>query len=192
MVLLLRRIHISNSFDILSRITSYINNLHPRKDKPLYHLMEKLIDASIPQWDLTLAPLKSPDFTHQLRITYTSVDYKEDTQEGQKSVEGEDNHEDNSEDDSDNEDNHSEDTDSEDWDTQSVIRPEPEAPFAPLPSPPQFSLREEYGKRGLQVIVKLANIELTPEKPQYDGGSWHIEGQLVTTCTVAARQVYSV
>ncbi|KAK4508643.1 hypothetical protein PRZ48_002382 [Zasmidium cellare] len=30
---------------------------------------------------------------------------------------------------------------------------------------------------GLQVIVKLANIHLTPEKPTYDGGSWHIEGQ---------------
>ncbi|KAJ3543275.1 hypothetical protein NM208_g3655 [Fusarium decemcellulare] len=30
----------------------------------------------------------------------------------------------------------------------------------------------------VQVIVKLANIHLTPDKPSYDGGSWHIEGQL--------------
>ncbi|KAL1410417.1 hypothetical protein Q8F55_004428 [Vanrija albida] len=30
----------------------------------------------------------------------------------------------------------------------------------------------------LQVIVKLANIHLTPENPTYGGGSWHIEGQL--------------
>ncbi|KAG5808810.1 hypothetical protein H9Q74_001497 [Fusarium xylarioides] len=30
----------------------------------------------------------------------------------------------------------------------------------------------------VQVIVKLANIHLTPEKPTYDGGSWHVEGQL--------------
>jgi hypothetical protein len=30
----------------------------------------------------------------------------------------------------------------------------------------------------VQVIVKLANIHLTPEKPSYSGGSWHIEGQL--------------
>ncbi|TQW11586.1 WD40 repeat 2 [Cordyceps javanica] len=30
----------------------------------------------------------------------------------------------------------------------------------------------------IQVIVKLANIHLSPEKPTYDGGSWHIEGQL--------------
>lgn len=26
------------------------------------------------------------------------------------------------------------------------------------------------------MIVKLANIELTPEKPDYNGGPWHVEG----------------
>ena len=31
--------------------------------------------------------------------------------------------------------------------------------------------------RRLQVIVKLANIILTPEKPRYDGGTWHVEGR---------------
>ncbi|KAI8926474.1 hypothetical protein BC831DRAFT_511651 [Entophlyctis helioformis] len=30
--------------------------------------------------------------------------------------------------------------------------------------------------RNLQVIVKLANIHLTPENPEYGGGSWHVEG----------------
>ena len=30
--------------------------------------------------------------------------------------------------------------------------------------------------RTLQVIVKLANIVLTPEKPHYPGGKWHVEG----------------
>ncbi|OAA78378.1 hypothetical protein LEL_05201 [Akanthomyces lecanii RCEF 1005] len=29
----------------------------------------------------------------------------------------------------------------------------------------------------LQVIVKLASIHLTPDKPSYAGGSWHVEGQ---------------
>ena len=28
----------------------------------------------------------------------------------------------------------------------------------------------------VQVIVKLANIELTPEMPEYPGGVWHVEG----------------
>ena len=30
--------------------------------------------------------------------------------------------------------------------------------------------------RTLQVIVKLANILLTPERPEYPGGKWHVEG----------------
>ncbi|KAI3578651.1 hypothetical protein IWW34DRAFT_737870 [Fusarium oxysporum f. sp. albedinis] len=34
------------------------------------------------------------------------------------------------------------------------------------------------GKEQIQVIIKLANIYLTPENPSYDGGSWHTEGQL--------------
>ncbi|KAI8926968.1 hypothetical protein BC831DRAFT_392738, partial [Entophlyctis helioformis] len=44
----------------------------------------------------------------------------------------------------------------------------PETPFTPV------SLRG----RDLQVIVKLANIHLTPEKPVYGGGSWHVEGAI--------------
>ena len=58
-----------------------------------------------------------------------------------------------------------------------------------LPEPGEFdrgtfkhkklNMRRHFPDNKLQVIVKLANIELTPEKPNYDGGSWHIEGQLV-------------
>ena len=34
-------------------------------------------------------------------------------------------------------------------------------------------LARDFGETGLQVIVKLANIQLTPEKPEYAGGtSW--------------------
>jgi len=32
--------------------------------------------------------------------------------------------------------------------------------------------------RTLQVIVRLANIVLTPERPEYPGGKWHAEGSL--------------
>ena len=30
--------------------------------------------------------------------------------------------------------------------------------------------------RTLQVIVRLANVVLTPERPEYPGGRWHVEG----------------
>ncbi|KAF5539539.1 duf1665 domain-containing protein [Fusarium phyllophilum] len=36
----------------------------------------------------------------------------------------------------------------------------------------------ETGPQRLQVIVKIANIHLTPEDPNYPGGSWHTEGQI--------------
>jgi hypothetical protein len=39
----------------------------------------------------------------------------------------------------------------------------------------QVKLEEEFRDRGLQVIVKLASVELTPEKPEYSGGNWHLE-----------------
>lgn len=42
-------------------------------------------------------------------------------------------------------------------------------------------LKRDFGAHGLQIIVKLANIHLTPEKPTYSGGSWHVEGQMVRT-----------
>jgi len=44
----------------------------------------------------------------------------------------------------------------------------------------KFDLQGHYARRGLQVIVKLANIQLTPEKPEYEGGSWHVERQMVS------------
>ena len=43
----------------------------------------------------------------------------------------------------------------------------------------------------LQIIVKLANIHLTPKTPKYDGGSWHIEGQVNEQICASALYYYS-
>jgi hypothetical protein len=43
----------------------------------------------------------------------------------------------------------------------------------------RVDLKQEFGERGLQVIVKLANIYLMLDKLGYGGGTWHVEGQLV-------------
>ncbi|KAG6856743.1 hypothetical protein H0H87_001343, partial [Tephrocybe sp. NHM501043] len=40
------------------------------------------------------------------------------------------------------------------------------------------NIYQDYRERGLQVIVQLANIVLTQENPVYEGGTWHVEGQL--------------
>ncbi|CAA7267686.1 unnamed protein product [Cyclocybe aegerita] len=155
-----------------AKITSYINNLHSAKEEPLYALIEELVDASIPLWDATLTGLRTPP-PH--RIVYEGTEYDPDPaswpdEAGPQMDEGED------------EDDY--------WDrrqewieaTRVLVMPEPTLPFVPpkeVEESKRVDLRKNYGERGLQVIVKLANIQLTPgEKSKYEGGSWHVEGQL--------------
>ncbi len=58
-----------------------------------------------------------------------------------------------------------------------VLQPEP-GMFTAREDLPDVDLRKDFGST-LQVIVKLANIHLTPDKPEYEGGTWHVEGQTV-------------
>jgi len=136
--------------------------------------MEKLIDASIPLWEATLAPLADPDFSLSHRIVYEDYPCYDPDPASLPETEGPQQESD--EDEDDYLDRRRE------WiyDTREIVQPEPEGPFKPVNEPKPLSLREKWGKRGLQVIVKLANIELTPEKPEYAGGSWHVEGQMVS------------
>ncbi|CAA7268687.1 unnamed protein product [Cyclocybe aegerita] len=71
-----------------------------------------------------------------------------------------------------------------------IVRPEP-GQFWPPVDPPRLDLRRKFKTKGLQVIVKLANIHLTPENPRYDGGSWHVEGQLNEHICATALYYYS-
>ncbi|MDQ0964454.1 hypothetical protein QFZ66_008332 [Streptomyces sp. B4I13] len=54
----------------------------------------------------------------------------------------------------------------------------PDAPAFTAPESPDESARVDLRGRRLQVIVKLATIHLTPDKPAYPGGSWHVEGMM--------------
>ncbi|KAF9524845.1 hypothetical protein CPB83DRAFT_871114 [Crepidotus variabilis] len=167
-----------------ARITTYINSLHPTKEEKLYKILEKLMDASIPLWNKTLAPLADKTFVRSRRINYDCVEYDPDPEEGSE-TEGPQQGDDEDEDDY--------------WDrrqewireTRVVVQPEPNASFSPQSQPAHFNLRERYSKTGLQVIVKLANIQLTPDKPQYQGGSWHVEGQLNEHIVATSLYYYS-
>lgn len=57
-----------------------------------------------------------------------------------------------------------------------------------------YSLRiqDDFRNEGLQIIIKLSSIELTPEKPKYDGGNWHIEGMLNEHIAATALYYYDV
>ena len=61
-------------------------------------------------------------------------------------------------------------------------------PFAPPPAPTPTTTVSLRGRR-LQLIIKLADIVLTPERPSYSGGVWHVEG-MRNECIVASAIAY--
>lgn len=146
------------------RIVSYINNLHPQHYQELYTVIENILAKTIPLWDETLSRMD----VEVPRIPYKTVEYlphpepkphaatdEEMTDEYYQSLE--------------------------EWEkTQPIKLPEPGDFSASKILPgPRLNLREKFADKGLQVVVKLATIKLTPEKPEYEGGSWHVEGHLV-------------
>ena len=157
------------------KITSYINNLHPVSFADLYSVIEKLIAKSIPLWDMTLTSMNGASGGRKKRILHKRTEYDYPLGITPPEELGDD------------------------WDarehwlkTNRVLRrPEPRdfESYQP-PEDALISLREDFKEHGLQVIVKLANIELTPEKPAYDGESWHVEGQLNERICATALYYY--
>ncbi|KAL4861494.1 hypothetical protein BDV12DRAFT_65032 [Aspergillus spectabilis] len=146
------------------QIASYINNLHPTKHRELYHVLEKVLTRTIPLWNMSLT--RGYRFRH--RIEYTHIDYLPTAEPEPEQK------------DSDDEDEFWE--RHEKWrETRQPKHPDPHH-FEPPAETDRLryvvNLQKDFAEKGLQVIVKLANIELTPEKPHYKGGTWHIEGQL--------------
>ncbi|KAK7189146.1 hypothetical protein PSPO01_04733 [Paraphaeosphaeria sporulosa] len=79
--------------------------------------------------------------------------------------------------------------------TRTVIHPEP-GDFKNYEtwksSQTKQCIEDEFREHGLQVIVKLSSIELTPEKPDYAGGSWHLEGMLNESIVATSIYYYDV
>uniref|UniRef100_A0A914DFU3 Uncharacterized protein n=1 Tax=Acrobeloides nanus TaxID=290746 RepID=A0A914DFU3_9BILA len=140
-------------------IDSYINNLHPEEHESLYATLEKIFSKFVPMFEILLTRLVNPI---ELRLKLPAYKWYV---ESNVDVEEKGNDEDEEDDDEEEEDEEQ---------TRTFIDLKP-GDFQP-PNLPEnvISLK---GKR-LQVIVKLANIHLTPEKPSYPGGVWHVEGML--------------
>ncbi|KAK7417755.1 hypothetical protein QQX98_004411 [Neonectria punicea] len=170
------------------KFTSYINNLHPIKHREMYGTIEKLIEKSLPAWDLCLAQYRNFNLEGaQNRVSLPA------TRGGRVSIIDEN---------------------GTNWTSlfEDVVMPEgasggEEDEYGnsysgtpkevhwymtrePVqPSPPEFKawdygvkegdyLREQFSENGLQIIVKMASIELTPDKPAFPPGGWHVEGQM--------------
>ncbi|PYH93370.1 hypothetical protein BO71DRAFT_381653 [Aspergillus ellipticus CBS 707.79] len=188
------------------RITSYINNLHPRQHKDLYGTLEQFIAAAIPLWNECLSwfeprlriifrgGCEEEDYTVPDGVTLTTrvFDEKDDgtvdsegrlktftleeARQDEQAAWGEDFQE-------------------WWWDNRVFIQTEPEA-FRPRHSWEEqeahrhVDLRTQFSTSGLQVIFKLANILLTPDRPEYEGGTWHIEGAMNEHIVATALYYY--
>lgn len=158
-------VDVSDDGDVAFR--SYVNNVHPETHHELASVLPDLFARMRPLWENVLTDLRHP---RPLRIEadpygwYDSEpEYPDRSSYGDaaayaeaRSAWGE--------------------AHDEWWENR---RPTiPDAPAFTPPESPDESVRVDLRGRRLQVIVKLATVHLTPEKPEYPGGSWHVEGML--------------
>jgi hypothetical protein len=139
-----------------TKFESYINNLHPDTHENLYKALQMLLTASVPLIEATLAQsVTDDDIAIQVdpyslhdgsSMYHIPSDLSHDLSESAL----------------------------QDWMENRVVTP-PRVPDEYSPPSPPAAAPQLCGRK-LQVIVKLAEIVLTPEKPDYLGGSWHVEG----------------
>ncbi|KAI7542407.1 hypothetical protein KC331_g8000 [Hortaea werneckii] len=173
-----------------AEIVSYINNLHSAKHSALYDALGQIISKVVPMWDKCLRSTGYSGATERIdgaKAQYTEpkppseeidrlVDQQTDPRDRGMSMQFRRN------------------VAERGWVEahRVLIQPEPNKydhrPFRQGRG--AIDLREDFRSQGLQVIVKLANIHLTPDKPAYDGGSWHIEGSLNEHICASALYYY--
>ena len=135
--------------------------MHPERHKDLYTILETIVSKAITIWNSTVSLSRiEGDYPSRIEVGYDN--YKEKDEPWRES----------DEDDSDF------DYQQETWyENRTIVQPEPpedfQTPEERMSSGDPVKLRD-FGK--LQIIVKLANIHLTVDKPNYNGGSWQVEG----------------
>ncbi|KAF2811084.1 uncharacterized protein BDZ99DRAFT_462360 [Mytilinidion resinicola] len=169
------------------KLTSYINNLHPTRYADIYRTVEKLIESALPAWDQCLAlaaGYNEIDGPGRCKSRFEQPDQPDDEnaenwipsnpQEVADVVvkwnEIESRHEYDPE--------YDDETECKWKLLRKPLIPEPSFKEVDYTPEPEQRLVNNFGKSGLQVIVKIASIELTSEKPEFPTGGWHIEGQM--------------
>ncbi|KDQ16766.1 hypothetical protein BOTBODRAFT_106669 [Botryobasidium botryosum FD-172 SS1] len=152
----------------------YINNLDRRKHGMLYKVIEHLIGAAVPMWNRVLSDLRRPLTpprveTSLIRLTYADSFVLEYIGVpciwggGRESLhpcplEG----------------------DYDDNEYDAWLRTQPKRLLQGLAkydgALDMIKQTIDLSNSRIQVIVKFANIVLTPDKPDYPGGPWHVEG----------------
>ncbi|WP_190092771.1 DUF4246 domain-containing protein [Streptomyces melanogenes] len=158
-------VDVSDDGDVAFR--SYVNNVHPDTHRELASVLPDLFARMRPLWENVLTDLRHP---RPPRIEADPFGwYDSEPEHPNKSSY--------SDDEAYTEALHVWERAQDDWweNRRPVI---PDAPAFTPPEVPDASARVDLRGRRLQVIVKLATIHLTPDKPEYPGGSWHVEGMM--------------
>lgn len=151
---------------------SYINNLHPIKYESMYGAIGKIFNQILPGLNFSLARYMSEEYVRVEIPRYTDV-YNDKYSEFETRF----------------------------WDLAATDDFDEEALAAEkrslfLQFPPKYTkdpVTKDFDLRSfpnLKVVVKLANIELTPEKPKYPGGTWHVEGTINEDIVATALYYY--
>ncbi|KAG9012310.1 hypothetical protein FRB90_006720 [Tulasnella sp. 427] len=146
-----------------AKALGYVNNLHPSRHPELYKVVEALVARFSFLWDRVLTDLHpSNPISYRITGDYEWIEDDEHPEPQEEDFEGYEEYE----------------VARDRWEeSRTLITPSvPEEGYTK-----DISERKEvYSVQGrkVQVIVKLANIILTPEKPKYPGGSWHVEGMV--------------
>ncbi|MER5568593.1 DUF4246 domain-containing protein [Streptomyces goshikiensis] len=158
-------VDVSEDGDVAFR--SYVNNVHPEVHRELASVLPELFARLRPLFENVLTDLRHP---RPLRIEADPYGwYDSEPQRPEKSAHGDD-------------EAYAEALSAWElalddwWENRSPVIPD--APDFTPPERPGASDRVDLRGRRLQVIVKLATIHLTPDKPEYAGGSWHVEGMM--------------
>lgn len=177
--------------DGTAHVDSYINNLHPEHHKELYKSIEEVFTKCIPLLSATLKgvinkqdifvgedyyPFRvvTRDEFHAVPTTFQHQDDEsydewqvEEVKEGVISEE-----------------ERLQDMEEHEY---RIYSPPTVKPFQPKPDWQTVDIDLARFKR-LQVIVKLANIELDPVNSAFNGGDWHVEG--MTNEAIVATAIY--
>ncbi|KAG9235734.1 hypothetical protein BJ875DRAFT_458275 [Amylocarpus encephaloides] len=173
------------------RFTSYVNNLHPNKYPDIYGTIERLIERALPAWDQCLG--LSVGYNEKMGAGRVESRFSKPEDPDDENPQNWDPSDPevvaNVEIDSEDDEEYDEGYDPEDDNAAERKSQMPRKPVQPQPDAftdgedyyaPKVGnrLSEKFKDSGLQIIVKMASIELTPEKPEFPVGGWHVEGQM--------------
>ncbi|KAJ2119234.1 hypothetical protein IW147_006036 [Coemansia sp. RSA 720] len=145
-------------------IESYINNLHPVKNAAFYPTIARIFSKFVPMLEYVLTDVLFPRARRVDPDAYNWF-WSNDSEPDYNNSDYDDLYE--------------------EWkENRQFAEPQPDPFVAPVRQMTPYSLR---GRR-LQAIFKMSNICLTPEQPEYKGGSWHVEA--MTNERIVATGIY--